>query len=64
MVFAVGHLSCAHLNRAVTPALPVAPTYPITSPWLTERLEPKRRKDVTPYSRSRTAPNEWAPVPA
>jgi len=31
---------------------------------LTDRLEPKRRREVPPYSRSRTAPNDWAPVPA
>ncbi len=31
---------------------------------LTERLEAKRRRDVEPYKRSATAPNEWAPVPA
>lgn len=31
---------------------------------LTERLDAKRRRDVEPYRRSSTAPNEWAPVPA
>ncbi len=31
---------------------------------LTERLEARRRKDVDPYRRSATAPNDWAPVPA
>lgn len=31
---------------------------------LTERLDARRRRDVEPFRRSATAPNEWAPVPA
>jgi heptosyltransferase-2 len=31
---------------------------------LTDRLTPPRRRDVAPYKRSRTAPNDWAPIPA
>lgn len=31
---------------------------------LTDRLAPPLRRDTLPFSRSRTAPNEWAPVPA
>lgn len=31
---------------------------------LTDRIAPKRRRDTAPYSRSSTAPNDWAPVPA
>ncbi|MEM8834179.1 MAG: glycosyltransferase family 9 protein [Planctomycetota bacterium] len=31
---------------------------------LTERLQPLKRKDVTPYNRSSTNPGAWAPVPA
>lgn len=31
---------------------------------LTERLTPQRRRDVSPYRKSRTDPAAWAPVPA
>lgn len=31
---------------------------------LTERLVPKRRRDVLPYARATTNPSAWAPVPA
>ncbi len=31
---------------------------------LTDRLPPARRRDTAPYSRSATAPDNWAPVPA
>lgn len=31
---------------------------------LTDRLSAPRRRDVEPYKRSRTAPSEWAPIPA
>lgn len=31
---------------------------------LTERLEARRRRDVEPFRRSATAPNDWAPVAA
>lgn len=31
---------------------------------LTDPLTPLRRRDVEPYSRSNTAPAEWAPIPA
>ncbi|MGP1347722.1 MAG: glycosyltransferase family 9 protein [Phycisphaerales bacterium] len=31
---------------------------------LTDRLTPKRRRDVQPYARSTTNPAAWAPVPA
>jgi heptosyltransferase-2 len=31
---------------------------------LTDRLEPRKRRDTPPFNRSKTAPNDWAPIPA
>ncbi|MBL8746939.1 MAG: lipopolysaccharide heptosyltransferase II [Phycisphaerae bacterium] len=31
---------------------------------LTERLVAPRRREIAPYNRSKTAPNDWAPIPA
>ncbi len=31
---------------------------------LTEKLHPPRRREIEPYKRSSTAPNDWAPIPA